>query len=281
VATVADRPGTTSLADYAAGSHPWGLPERIFLAFSVLLIGLAVSRWTARSGPWTIFIAILPLFWWINDIELVPAVVGPSLAWTACGIAAASILARELRAADRFDAAASALIGAFAIGLALLSTQSFTSNSLYQGAGLGGWPSLLAIGAAVAWAVAAGTRPYADRGTLVWLAAALALPFIANRLLPQQARDLSLLAGILRLVLVVLVPLSLLAIEARISERRKTFAFAITALIAIVCIEVWDSKDLLSVAWVLLGGSVLLGAAILLTRLLSPRPPAAAREGAS
>jgi hypothetical protein len=44
---------------------------------------------------------------------------------------------------------------------------------------------------------------------------------------------------------------------------------------------VWWTKDLLSLAWVLLGGSVLLGAAILLTRALARRPPDAAREGAA
>jgi hypothetical protein len=90
---------------------------------------------------------------------------------------------------------------------------------------------------------------------------------------------MSTFGGTVRPALVVLLPLALLAVEARLSERRKTFAFVITAAIAIVCFQVWDSKDLLSVAWVFLGGSVLLGAAILLTRMLSARPPAAAREG--
>ena len=279
VATVADRPGIVSRFDVIAGLAHWTSQHWIFLGFSVLLIGLAISRWTVRSGPWTIFIAILPLFWWIDNIEWAPAAVGRPLAWTACGIALVSILARELRPADRFDAAASALIGVFAIGLAAVSAQSFTSNSLYQGASLTGWHSLLAIGAAAALAGAVAARRYSDRGALWWLAAALAVPFVVNLVLPRNASDISTLAGILRLVFVVLLPLGLLAIEARLSERRKTFGFAIAAVIVIVCIEVWASQDLLSLAWVLLGGSVLLGAAILLTRFLAAPRRAASGGG--
>jgi uncharacterized membrane protein len=281
VATVTDAPWFAAHHDVAASLTHWTSQHWIFLGFSILLIGLAISRWTMRSGPWTIFIAVLPLFWWVDDIEAVPAAVGRPLAWTACGIAVASIVARELRAGDRADATASALIGVFAIGLAALSTQNFTSNTLYQGAGLTAWYGLLAIAAAAALAAAAGARHYADRSTLWWLAAALAIPFAANRVLPRNVADIPALVGIVRLVLVVLLPLGLLAVEARLSERRKTFAFAIAAVIAIVCIEVWDSKDLLSLAWVLLGGSVLLGAAIVLTRFLAARRPSAPGEGVS
>jgi uncharacterized membrane protein len=277
VAVVTDGPRIVSHFDVPV--TPWTAQHWIFLGFSVLLIGLAISRWTARSGSWTIFIAVLPLFWWIDDIEAVPALLGRPLAWTACGIVVASILSRELRAAERFDAAASALIGMFAIGVALLSTQTFTANTLYQGAGLTIWYSLLAIAAAATLAAAAAVRRYADRGPLWWLAAALAIPFAANRVLPGSATDLPTLDGIVRLVLVVLLPLGLLAIEARLSERRKTFAFAIAAVILIVIAEVWSSRDLVSLAFVLLGGSVLLGGAILLTRFLSARPAAPAGGG--
>jgi hypothetical protein len=122
-------------------------------------------------------------------------------------------------------------------------------------------------------------RRYSDRSSLWWLAAALAFPFAANRVLPGSATNLPTLDGIVRLVLVVLLPLGLLAIEARLSERRKTFAFAIGAVILIVIAEVWSSRDLVSLAFVLLGGSVLLGGAILLTRLLSARPAAPAGGG--
>jgi uncharacterized membrane protein len=279
VATVIDEPRVVSHVGGSVSLMPWTAQHWIFLGASVLLIGLAISRWTARSGPWTIFIAVLPLFWWIDDIEAVPALLGRALAWTACGIVVASILARELRAADRFDAAASALIGIFAIGVAVLSTQSFTSNTLYQGAGLTVWYSLLAIVAAIALAAAAAVRRYADRASLWWLAAALAIPFAANRVLPGSASDLPTLDGIVRLVLVVLLPLGLLAIEARLSERRKTFAFAIAAVILIVISEVWATNDLVTLAFVLLGGSVLLGGAILLTRFLSARRAAPAGGG--
>lgn len=279
VATVDDRPGGFSRLAAHVGFEQWTSQEWLYLGFSVLLIGLAISRWTARSGPWTIFVAVLPLFWWINAFELVPAMVGRSLAWAACGIVVASILARELRAGDRFDAATSALIGLFAIGAATLFLQTPTWIGATRVVNVPGWRSLLAIGAAAALAVAAATRRYPDRGALWWLAAVLGTPFVANRLLPGAADDMSTLGGIFRLVLVVLLPLALLAVEARLSDRRKTFAFAITAVIAIVCFQVWESKDLVSVAWVFLGGSVLLGAAILLTRFLSVPPPAAAREG--
>jgi len=280
VASVDDRPGSAVFSATHLGFWQWTSQEWIFFAFSAFLIALAMSRWTGRSGPWTILVAILPLFWWIDSFELVPALVGRSLAWTACGIAVTSILARELRADDRFDAATSALIGLFAVGVATLFLQTPAWVGTTSGVTLPGWRGLLAIGAAVALAVAAATRRYPDRGTLWWLAAALGMPFVASRLLPGNMDDAATLGGIFRLVFVVLLPLALLAIEARLSERRKTFAFAITAVIVIVCFQVWMSKDLLSVAWVFLGGSVLLGAAILLTRMLSTRRPAAARQGA-
>jgi fumarate reductase subunit D len=100
-------------------------------------------------------------------------------------------------------------------------------------------------------------------------------------LLPSGDQDISAVALIFRLVLAVVLPLGLLAIEARLSERRKTFAFAITAVILIVIAAVWSTTDLVSLAFVLLGGSVLLGGAILLTRFLAARRPAPAGGGGS
>jgi uncharacterized membrane protein len=273
VAILAERP-SSRFVEVAQ----WSAPEWIFLAFSVLLIALAISRWTVRSGPWTIFVAILPLFWWMGSFEVVAPEVERSLVWTACTIAAACILARELRPGDRFDAAASALIGLFAIGLAVLSERALVPHH-YAYIVTTPWHALLAGGAAAALAIVAAVRRYPDRGALWWLAAALAIPFMADRVLPAGSEDMSPLAAIVRLVLAVLLPLGLLAIEARLSERRKTFAFAIAAVVLIVIAEVWSTKDLVSLAFVLLGGSVLLGAAILLTRLLTAQRPTAAGTG--
>jgi uncharacterized membrane protein len=273
VAIVAERP-TSRLA----GIAQWSAPEWIFLAFSVLLIALAISRWTVRSGPWTIFVAILPLFWWVGSFDVVAPEVERSLACTAAAIALASVLARELRPADRFDAATSALIGAFALGLAVMSERNLIPHH-YDYVVTTTWHGLLAVGAAAALAVTAAARRYPDRGALWWLAAALAIPFIADRFLPSGDRDISAVALIFRLILAVVLPLGLLAIEARLSERRKTFAFAITAVILIVIAAVWSTKDLVSLAFVLLGGSVLLGGAILLTRFLAARRPAPAGGG--
>ena len=274
VAIAIERPGS-----HLTGPEQWSSPEWIFLGFSVLLIALAISRWTVRSGPWTIFIAVLPLFWWIESFDIVATAVGRSLAWASCGIVAALILARELRPGERFDAAASALIGVFAIGLAVLSVQTLEPHTAYRDFGPTAWHALLAVGAAVALAVAAAARRYPDRGALWWLAAALAIPFVGNLLLPLDGGDTSAVADIFRLVLVNVLPLGLLAVEARLSERRKTFGFAIAAVILIICAEVWATKDLVSLAFVLLGGSVLLGAAILLTRFLAARRPAPASGG--
>jgi uncharacterized membrane protein len=274
VATVDDRPG-----GHLTGAEQWSSPEWIFLGFSVLLIALAISRWTLRSGPWTIFIAVLPLFWWMESFDIVATAVGRSLAWASCGIVAALILARELRPGERFDAAASALIGVFAVGLAVLSVQTLEPLTAYRDFGPTAWHVLLAVGAAAALAVAAAARRYPDRGALWWLAAALAIPFVANGFLPLDGRDTSAVADIFRLALVNVLPLGLLAVEARLSERRKTFGFAIAAVILIICAEVWATKDLVSLAFVLLGGSVLLGAAILLTRFLAARRPAPASGG--
>src|SRR5262249_50798946 len=67
VATLGERPGGAHLA----GVDQWSSPEWIFFAFSVFLIALAISRWTVRSGPWTIFVAILALFWWMGSLEFV------------------------------------------------------------------------------------------------------------------------------------------------------------------------------------------------------------------
>jgi hypothetical protein len=273
VAIVAERP-TSRLA----GVAQWSSPEWIFLAFSVFLIVLAISRWTVRSGPWTIFVAILPVFWWIGSLEIVATEVERSLACTAGAIAITCILARELRPSDRFDAATSALIGAFAIGLAVMSERNLVQHHYAYVVSIA-WHALLAVVSAAALAIAAAARRYPDRGALWWLAAALAIPFIADRLLPSGDQDISAVALIFRLVLAVVLPLGLLAIEARLSERRKTFAFAITAVILIVIAAVWSTTDLVSLAFVLLGGSVLLGGAILLTRFLSARPTAPAGGG--
>jgi uncharacterized membrane protein len=273
VAIAAERPTSRFV-----GVAQWSAPEWIFLAFSVLLIGLAISRWTVRSGPWTIFVAILPLFWWVGSFDIVATEVERSLACTAAAIALACILARELRPGDRFDAATSALIGAFAIGLAALSERNLIPHH-YAYVVTTTWHALLAVGAAAALAVIAAARRYPDRAALWWLAAALAIPFIADRFLPSGDQDISAIALIFRLVLAVVLPLGLLAIEARLSERRKTFAFAITAVILIVIAEVSSTKDLVSLAFVLLGGSVLMGGAILLTRLLSARRPASVGGG--
>ena len=275
VAIVAERP-TTRLVDVAQ----WSSPEWIFFAFSVFLIGLAISRWTVRGGPWTIFVAILPLFWWIGSIEIVATEVERSLACTAAAIAVACILARELRPGDRFDAATSALIGLFAIGLAVMSERNLVPHH-YAYVTSTAWHALLAVVSAAALAIAAAVRRYPDRGALWWLAAALAIPFIADRLLPSGDQDISAVALIFRLILAVVLPLGLLAIEANLSERRKTFAFAITAVILIVIAAVWSTTDLVSLALVLLGGSVLLGGAILLTRFVAARRPAPAGGGGS
>ena len=123
-------------------------------------------------------------------------------------------------------------------------------------------------------------RRYGDRVTLRWLAAAIATPFIANFGLPPASEAESQLAGIVRVVLVVLLPLALLAVEARISERRKTFAFIIMAMIAIVGSQLWATKDLLTFAWVFLGGSGVMAAAIVARRMLSAPARAAIGEGA-
>src|SRR5262249_27826932 len=163
VATATDRPRIGASSLVVAGPAQWTSAEWIFVAFSVLLITLAVSRWTVRSGPWTIFIAVLPLFWWIDDLDHVPAAVGLSLAWVACGIVIASLLARELRPGDRFDEAASALIGVFAIGTASLVMQILTWTRVLEDDGLSGWRSLLAIGAAAVLAITAAAPGDPDR----------------------------------------------------------------------------------------------------------------------
>src|SRR5262249_49347067 len=212
VATLGERPGGAHLS----GVDQWSSPEWIFFAFSVFLVGLASSRWTVRSGPWTIFVAILALFWWMGSLEFVATEVERSLAWTSGAIVVACLLARELRPGDRFDAAVSALIGVFAIGLVVLSQRNLVLT-LHAYVVTTGWRAGLAVGGAAALAVAAAARRYPDRGALWWLAAALAIPFIADRFLPSGGEDMSPVAAIFRLVLMGVLPLGLLAIEARLS----------------------------------------------------------------
>src|SRR5262249_53886184 len=155
--------------------------------------------WTVRSGPWTIFVAILPLFWWIGSLEIVATEVERSLAFTAAAIAVACVLARELRPGDRLDAATSALIGLFAIGLAVMSERNLVPHH-YAYVTSTAWHALLAVVSAAALAIAATARRYPDRGALWWLAAALAIPFIADRLLPSGDQDISAVALIFRLI---------------------------------------------------------------------------------
>jgi hypothetical protein len=224
---------------------------------------------------------MLPLFWWLGSLNFVPVATGRSLALTACGIVVAVVLARELRVSDRYEAATSALIGLFAIGVAALCLQDqLGPSNAYRAVDMSGWRGLLAIAAAATLALLAAVRRYPDRAALLWLAAALAVPFVASHLVPPDPRAASPLGAIFRLVLVVMLPLALLAVEARLSERRKTFAFAIAAVIAIACYQVWETKDLLALAWVFLGGSVVLGAAILVSRMWAARLRPAANEGA-
>ena len=279
MATVTDRPGYTSYVVLEPAQ--WTSVEWIFLAFSIFLIALALSRWTIRSGPWTIFFAVLPLFWWIDSFDLVATRIGNSLAVAACAIVAVALLAREVRPGDRFEDATSALIGVFVIGAAALFIQLVNWFGPMHGNGVTGWRSTLAIGAAAVLAIAAAVRHYPDRSRLWWLAAALAMPFIAGSLLPDDPDKMSPLTEIFRMVFEVVLPLGLFAIEARLSERRKTFAFAIAAVIVIMFAEIFETKDLVSLAFVLLGGSVLLGGAILLTRFLSARPAAPTGGGGS
>ena len=270
---------------YLPGFPPgqWTQQDWIFCGFSVLLIGIAISRWTARSGPWTIFVVALPLLWWLDSEGYVPAAAGRGLALTACGIVVAMILAHELRSSDRCEAAISALIGLFAIGVALRAFQNFglTNAVLPRGLGLVPWQGQLAIAAAAVLAIAAAVRSYADRAAVVWLAAALAAPFVANLVLPLDLREAAPLSGFIRLLAMMLLPLALVAVEARLSDRRKTFAFAIAAVVAIVCYHVWMTKDLLTLAWVFLGGSAVLGAAIVAGRTLAARSRAPLGEGAA
>src|SRR5262249_54375335 len=156
----------------------------------------------------------------------------------------------------------SALIGLFAIGIALLALHDFDSRVFAHATlVIPSWQQLLAIAAAVTLGVAAATRTWTDRGALAWLAAALAVPFMADLALPR-AQSISQLGGLMRLVLVILLPLGLLAVEARLSERRKTFAFAITVMIVIIVAQLWSTSDLLTFAWVLLGGSAVMAAII-------------------
>src|SRR5262249_19810364 len=123
VALLSESPGGLFGRYRVASDGPWAPEDWIFLAFSVVVIGTAVSRCTARSGPWTILIAALPLLWWMDNINGIPFAIGYAMAWSACGIAATVVLTHERWAADRSEAAASALIGSFAVGLAMLSLQ--------------------------------------------------------------------------------------------------------------------------------------------------------------
>jgi hypothetical protein len=168
------------------------------------------------------------------------------------------------------------------VGLALRSFLSFeTTNALVpRGLGLVAWQGLLTIAAVAVLAIAGAVRAYADRAAVFWLAAALAAPFIANLVLPVELREPSTLSAFIRLLVMLLLPLALVAVEARLSDRRKTFAFTIAAIIAIVCFHVWMTKDLLTLAWVFLGGSAVLGAAIVASRTLA-RSRAPLDEGAA
>jgi len=269
------------LPRYYGQPGTWTQHDWIFLAFSVLLIAVAVSRWTARSGPWTIFVATLPLLWWMDSIGFDPVLLAHGLALTAGAAAVAAILAHERYAPDRCEAVVSALLGLFALGLALRAFHDFGSAvRMTQALGVRAWQAWLAIGAGVALAVAATLRPYADRGAAYWLAAALAAPFLVNLVLPFDRHATASPGSSLRLLVVTLPALALVAVEARLSERRKTFAFAIAAVIAIVCYQVWMTKDLLALAWVFLGGSVLLGVIIVASRKLAA-PARAPAEGAT
>jgi uncharacterized membrane protein len=242
----------------------WTPDDGCFVVYGLVLSGLAASRWTTRSGPWTILVSLLPLLVWLAADPLSPFLMinaGPELflAWALVLV----VMAGERLPRVRGDAVLSALIG--------LLVLVFTVSGLVYGDGGVGSLFGRAVVASDAWAFTAGGLLAAvilaaaihrdparwDR-SLLWLAVAIAAPFLV-RLLGSFGRPAA--PGQLYLILSWLLPLAALAVEARRSERSKTFAGCVIGLIALVAAQLSTARDLVGLSMILAasGAAALVG----------------------
>ena len=222
--------------------------------YSVALIGIALSPWTARVGPWTLLVVLLPGLSWM--------VLGPT--WNLSGISLAALplisiatlllvrLGPSILPPQRVGDALSALLGTLVIVIALLAA----TDSFPAGVGLNGhkgsWldsPAVMVVGAA-AGLLLIDVRPHADlwSGPRFWLALALMACCGIGFGVPLKG-NLAVLGW--------LAPLAALAVEARLSDRNKTFAAVVVVFLALIVFQMGVVKDLRTFAAVLLAAGVI------------------------
>jgi uncharacterized membrane protein len=263
------------------GENPllWTSDDMGFVLYGLVLAGLAVSWWTTRSGPWTILVSLLPLLGWLSADRMSPMPIGDAptlfLAWALVLV----VVSGDLLPRVRSDAVMSALIGLLVLLL--------TAFGLVYGDGgarsLFGWPvrppdpwAVTAGGLLAAAIFAAAVYKSGDRWpkSLLWLAVAIAAPFLL-RLVDAVGRPAA--PSQVYLVLSWLVPLAALAVEARRSERSKTFAGCVIGLIVLVVAQLSTTKDLLGLSMVLAAG----GATALAVLMVVRRTGASREQGAA
>jgi uncharacterized membrane protein len=256
------------------GENPllWTQDDIGFVVYGLVLAGLAISRWTTRSGPWTILVSLLPLLGWLSTdrVSLMPIGDAPTLflAWALVLV----VVSGDLLPRTRGDAVMSALIGLLVLLL--------TAFGLVYGDGGAGWLFGRVVRPPDSWAVIVGgllasvilaaavnRSPNRWAKSLLWLAVAIAAPFLV-RLIGAVGRPAT--PGQVYLVLSWLAPLAALAVEARRSERSKTFAGCVIGLIVLVVAQLSTAKDLLGLSLVLAGSGAVALAVLMVVRRTGP-----------
>lgn len=303
IATLAETKSLLLSPDAFTSSGAWTEHEWVVFSASLALVALAVTGWTARSGPWTILIASIPLFWLVGGRGMYPHVAGRPLVWCCGAIVVLTLLSwegrhserlRKIVPAGRLDAAVSAMLGLFVILLWAITFQTaawlFAPGMLpHPRLGVSIPVCLIGFGLAALMGAAA-VRLQSQNPGLVWMAAALGSPFLAEMVFqvvipggayPSTSRGDGASAGELaRLVFIVLLPLALVSVEARISERRKTFVAGILALIVIVGTQLWTSGALLNLSAMLFASAGVVLFVLLLLRFGPSWSRRSAAEGA-
>jgi uncharacterized membrane protein len=235
---------------------PHSLETGIYCA---ALAVLALSPWIVRVGPSTLFLVLLPAVWWIS---LGPTSLNPDLMSMAPipVIAISMLLLFQLGAKflnpQRVRDAQSALVGV----LVTVIVMSAVDDSLTAlNGGMRGSPVLMSLGLVAACLLLITGRLSAGLWSdpRFWLAIALAASCGIGFNIAVKG-NLTVLRWLL--------PLAALAVEARLSDRGKTFAAIVVAFLGLIAFQMGVVGDLRTFAMVLLGGGAVAVAVLMAVR---------------
>lgn len=259
--------GSAVLVLYVSGQHfGWhagAISEIIFAILAILLLGVAVSHRTVRSGPWTIFASLVPMVAWTSGLPTEEF--GSSALFAPSVLVIAGVMHKlypPYGCYERTDQALSAAIGAVVILQLILRFGEVIvvahPDWMY---------AYFLCGGGIAVAVAGAF--YGDRENCVsglLLLAAVVAPFAYSLVTAWLGSSAPSARSEAAFFFVFGLPLVCIAAEASISRRRKTFAAACLALIAGCVGHVFVTDSLVAAAALLLGCGVVLGGGALVLR---------------